>query len=163
MTMVAPNIAMRAQVGPYGATAGSLRGYYVTLPRRGMGSYPKAGGLGQHWYDGILNAAENVAGGLPIDAPTAGGGWVSTADGTQYVNQAGENQSTPDPGAGITPSLLPTLPSWVVPTVGIVAILLLLGYSGIGRTAAAVASRANRSHRSRRRHLRNRRGRRGRR
>lgn len=54
-------------------------------------------------YNAGVNAAENLAGGLPINAPNAGGGSVTVGGVTQYVNAQGEDQSTLDPTAGQTP------------------------------------------------------------
>jgi hypothetical protein len=80
------------------------------------------------WHAGV-NAAENVAGGLPINAPNAGGGsvvitqpfvaqhdftlpdgslvtagqTVTPAQATFYVNAQGQDQTTVDPTAGQTP------------------------------------------------------------
>jgi hypothetical protein len=120
-------------------------------------------GLGQHWYSGIVNAAENIAGGLPVNAPEAGGGYVTAAtanaDNSQtirYVDSSGNagimtvsanpDGSTPSPdqlqaavnatGAGTTPPIIPPalqIPPWVPWAVGGVFVLLLLGYSGAGR------------------------------
>jgi hypothetical protein len=115
-------------VAPY--TSGALAGY----KRRRAGLVPpRRSGMGQHWYDGIVNAFQNVVGGLPANAPEAGGGSVTISqpfvaqhdftlpDGTQvsagqtvtpematwYVNSQGQDQSTPDPVAGTTPPLFP--------------------------------------------------------
>lgn len=119
-------------------------------------------GLGQHWYDGLVNAAENIAGGLPVSAPEAGGGFVTAAttndDNSQtirYVDSNGQaaimtvpanpDGSAPTPaqlqaavnqtGAGTTPPLIPpNLPSWVVPTViGVIAVVGLTVLYGVYR------------------------------
>jgi hypothetical protein len=102
-----------------------------TVQWRGRWAGPR---LGQNVFTDLfhagVNAAENIAGGLPINAPNAGGGSVTIAqpfvaqhdfmlpDGTQvfagqtvtpamanaYVNAQGQDQSTPDPTAGQTPT-----------------------------------------------------------
>ncbi len=160
--MVGGNIALRAQVGPYGGTP-TFAGYYETVPRTGMRGYRRGLGDGTPWYAGVLNWAENVAGGLPADAPYAGGGSVTNPDGTiSFVNSSGEYSPTSDPLAGTSPSILPaglTIPSWVWWAGGTALALFLLGYSGVGRGASSVLARANRRRRPvhRRRHRRSRR------
>lgn len=115
-------------------------------------------GLGQHWYDGIVNAAENIAGGLPVNAPEAGGGFVTAAttndDNSQTIRYVDSNGNaaimtvpanpdgsapTPDQlqaavnqtGAGTTPPVIPpNLPKWIIPTlIGVgVVIVLVVGF-----------------------------------
>lgn len=151
MTMIAPNMALQGRVGP----SGSFGGYYLSVPAsRGLGAYRRRrrSGLGQHWYDGIVNAAENVAGGLPYDAPVAGGGSVTANGVTTYVDSSGNPSAIYDPVAGTTPSIipdvLPTVPTWLPVALGIGGLMLLLGFSGVGK----LIPRANPSHRRRRRH-----------
>lgn len=129
-------------------------GFGTMILPPGMGAYRRGRGrgLGQNPFtdawSALVSAAENVAGGLPINAPSAGGGsGIDSSGNPVYVNASGQDQSTPDPTAGQTPSsllpslpTLPTIPTWVPWTIGIVGVLLLLGYSGLGKTAAAVVS-----------------------
>jgi len=119
------------------AYTGRFAGHHYPRPRMGTVQWrgvrwagPR---LGQNvftdLYNAAVNAGENIAGGLPINAPNAGGGSVTIAqpfvaqndftlpDGTQvvagqtvtpamanaYVNAQGQDQSTPDPTAGQTP------------------------------------------------------------
>lgn len=117
-------------VDPYVTYASAYTGRFAGrhYAQRRMGTVQWRGGwrgprFGQNpfsdLYNAAVNAAENVAGGLPINAPNAGGGSVTTSGGsytdpytgqlvtvptgTQYVNASGEDQSTPDPTAGQTP------------------------------------------------------------
>lgn len=179
MTMVAPNIGLRAQVGPYGAVP-TFQGYYATVPRtarRGMGSYRKGGGLGQDTPELTAdNFVQEVESALPTwlgGSPTPGGGYVVTgqnADGSKpitYVDTSGNAQQGTVP-PGVDPSKyvndknnppLFQLPTWLPWVAGGALLLLLLGYSGVGKMLPA---RANRGRRRGRAKLR-RRGRRGRR
>lgn len=131
---------------------------------RMMGTLLPPTGFGQadsstHWYDGIVNWAENVAGGLPAGAPEAGGGWVSQpnpADSTtNLITGTDPNGNpitytvpatwTPDQinanlaqatGAGTTPPVIPSalqIPSWLWWVGGGALALALLGYSGVGK------------------------------
>lgn len=154
--------------------SGYRRGFGTMILPAGMGArgvayraphiFGRRGrGLGQHWYSGFINAAENVAAGLPVDAPEAGGGYVTAAsqnaDNSQtirYVDSSGNagimtvpanadgSAPTPDQltaavaatGAGTTPPIIPPalqLPPWLPWAIGGVGLLLLLGYSGAGR------------------------------
>jgi hypothetical protein len=139
-------------VAPY--TTGALAGF-GRRRRALMRAYPRNSGMGQHWYDGLVNWAQNVAGGLPADAPEAGGGSVTVNGVTTYVDSSGNPSSTYDPNAGTTPSIippgvLPTIPTWVWWALGATAVALLLGFSGVGK----LIPRANPIHR--RRHTRRR-------
>lgn len=130
-----------AGVDPYVTFAPAFTGRFAgrhypqarlgTVQWRGRWAGPRFGQnpFSDLWNAGV-NAAENIAGGLPINAPNAGGGSVTIAqpfvaqhdftlpDGTQvsagqtvtpamanaYVNAQGQDQSTPDPTAGQTPT-----------------------------------------------------------
>jgi hypothetical protein len=149
-------------VAPY--TQGALAGF-GRRRKAMMRAYPRRG-FGQDstpWYAGIVNAIENVAGGLPANAPIAGGGWASNgsvnADGSTTINYTDSNgqqgimtvpanadgsPATPDQltaavaatGAGTTPPIVPPalqIPSWAWWVIGGVVVMALLGYSGVGK------------------------------
>ncbi len=164
-------------VAPY--TTGALAGF-GRRRRMLMRAYPRFMGqapVTAHWYDGVVNAFQNVVGGLPTNAPEAGGGWVTVpnpADTTtklvQGVDPNGQPTTytvpadwTPDQitqnlgistGAGTTPPIIPPafqIPTWAWWALGLGGIALLLGFSGLGK----LIPRANPVHR-RRRHTRQR-------
>jgi len=146
-------------VAPY--TQGALAGFgrrrkaLMRAYPRFMGQAPVTTSL----WDGLVNAVQNVAGGLPSGAPEAGGGWVSQPNpadpSTNLVTGTDPNGNpitytvpttwTPDQitqnlaqatGAGTTPPVIPPalqIPSWVYWAVGGVLVLVLLGYSGVGK------------------------------
>lgn len=102
-------------VDPYVTFAPLYTGRFAgrRYPRMGAVQWKGGGGwagprLGQDGfftdlYNATVNAVENVAGGLPINAPNAGGGSVTVGGQTTYVNASGDDQSTLDPLAGQTP------------------------------------------------------------
>ena len=176
MTMTAPYTEGPLAAYPTGMGAYKRRKTGLLPPRRraGMGQGAPATA---HWYDGIVNAFENVTGGLPVNAPEAGGGWVSQPNpsdpSTNLVTGTDANGNpttytvpttwTPDQitqdlaqatGAGTTPPIIPPalqIPTWVWWALGGTAFLFLLGFSGVGK----LIPRANPRH-YRRRHNRRR-------
>lgn len=140
------------------AFTGRFAGRHYAQPRlgtvqwRGRWAGPRFGQSSTPWYAGIVNAAENLAGGLPVSAPEAGGGWVSTttnADNSKtigYVDASGQSAimtvpanpdgSPPSPdqltaavaatGAGTTPPIIPSAVSpWLLGIGGVIGAIVL--------------------------------------